>query len=173
MGSVWGIIIGASFFLLLSFAALTSTISLLELPVSYLVDQHNIKRDYAVWISAGIIFLLSIPSLLGSGYSEYFTQFITYIGSTQPVDFMTFLTDVSSNSLLPLVGFFTSIFAVYIWKRRKLFRELHYGNEQFLKSWISNYVGFCLQYIAPVLLGITFVITVLEIFFGIHFFRII
>ncbi len=171
MGPAWGVVIGSSFFLLLSFAALTSTISLLELPVSYLVDQHNIKRDYAVWISAGIVFLLSIPSLIGNGYSEFFTHFITYIGTDQSVDFMTFLTDVSSNTLLPLVGFLTSIFAVYIWKRKKLFRELHYGNEKFLKSWISKYVAFCLQYIAPVVLGITFIITVLEIFFGITLFN--
>ncbi len=170
MGPVWGGIVGSSFFLLLAFAALTSTISLLELPVSYLVDRHDIKRDNAVWISAGVIFLLGIPSLISSGYSDYFTNFITYFGSDKPVDFMTFLTDVSSNTLLPLVGLLTSVFAVYIWKRKKLFRELHYGNDKFLKSWVSKYVGFCLQFIAPVVLSITFVITVLEIFFGISLF---
>jgi NSS family neurotransmitter:Na+ symporter len=84
---------------------------------------------------------------------------------------MTFITDIALNSLLPIGGLFISIFAVYIWKRRKLFRELSYGNERFLKSWIAKYVGFCLQYIAPPVLGFIFVITVLEIFFGIHLFK--
>jgi len=170
MGPAWGIAIGSLFFLLLTFAAITSIISLLELPVSYLVDQHEIKRDYAVWISAGIIFLLGIPSLIGNGYSEYFTHFIRYYGSEASIDFMTFLTDVSSNTLLPFVGFLTSIFAVYVWKRKKLFRELHHGNEHFKNSWLSNYVGFCLQFIAPVVLAITFILTILEIFFGIYIF---
>ena len=170
MGPFWGIIIGALFFLLLAFAAITSIISLLELPVSYLVDQHEVKRDYAVWISAGIIFLLGIPSLMGSGYSEYFTHFITYYGSEASIDFMTFLTDISSNTLLPFVGFLTSIFTIYVWKRKKLFQELRHGSNRFENSWLSKYIGFCLQFIAPVVLGITFVITVLEIFFGITLF---
>jgi len=171
MGPAWGIIIGASFFLLLAFAAITSIISLLELPVSFLVDQLEIKRDYAVWISAAFIFLLGIPSLVGNGYSDYFTNFISYYGTDESVDFMTFLTDISSNTLLPFVGFLTAVFAVYIWRRRRLYKELHYGNERFLKSWISKYVGFCLQFIAPVVLAVTFVITILEIFFGIQLFK--
>ena len=170
MGPGWGMFIGSMFFLLLAFAAITSIISLLELPVSYLVDQHNVKRDYAVWISAGIIFVLSIPSLLGSGYSEFFTNFITYYRNDTPVDFMTFLTDISSNTLLPFVGLLTSLFAVYVWKRKKLFRELRHGSKSFEYSWLSRYVGFCLQYIAPVVLGITFVVTILEIFFGVNLF---
>lgn len=170
MGPFWGIFIGALFFLLLAFAAITSIISLLELPVSYMVDQHGIKRDYAVWISAGLIFILGIPSLMGSGYSEYFTNFITYYGAEASTDFMTFLTDVSSNTLLPFVGFLTSIFTVYFWKRKKLFQELRHGSTGFENTWISRYVGFCLQFIAPLVLGITFVITILEIFFGIKLF---
>lgn len=171
MGPILGIVIGSLFFLLLSFAALTSTISLMELPVSYLVDQKKVKREIAVWISAGVIFLFGIPSLIGNGYSEFFTHFITYFGSDTPTDFMTFITDLALNTLLPLGGFFIAIFAVYIWKRRKLFRELSYGNPKFLKSWAAQYVGFCLQYIAPLVLGIIFVITVLEIFFGVHLFQ--
>jgi NSS family neurotransmitter:Na+ symporter len=171
MGPTLGIVIGSLFFLLLSFAALTSTISLMELPVSYLVDQKNIRREIAVWISAGAIFLIGVPSLLGNGYSEFFTNFITYFGAEKATDFMTFITDLALNTFLPLGGFFIAIFSVYVWKRRKLFRELSYGNEKFLKSWIAKYVGFCLQYIAPVVLGITFIITVLEIFFGVTIFN--
>jgi NSS family neurotransmitter:Na+ symporter len=170
MGPFWGILIGALFFLLLAFAAITSIISLLELPVSYLVDQHEIKRDYAVWISAGFIFLLGIPSLLSKGYSDYFTQFITYYGSEASIDFMTFLTDVSSNTLLPFVGFLTSIFTIYVWKRKKLFRELRHGSDGFENSWISKYIGICVQFIAPLVLGITFILTILEIFFGLSLF---
>jgi len=81
------------------------------------------------------------------------------------------LTDVSSNTLLPFVGFLTSIFTIYVWKRKKLFRELYHGSDGFEKSWLSRYIGFCLQFIAPVVLGMTFVITIMEIFFGIYLFE--
>ncbi len=171
MGPVLGIIIGSLFFLLLSFAALTSTISLMELPVSYLVDQHDVKREKAVWISAGVIYLIGIPSLIGNGYSPFFTNFVTYMGAESPTDFMTFIADLSSNTLLPFGGLSIAIFSVYIWKRRKLFRELTYGRESFLKSWLSKYVGFCLQYVAPIVLGTIFIITILDTFLGIHFFK--
>ncbi len=171
MGPVLGVLIGSLFFLLLSFAALTSTISLMELPVSYLVDQQNIKREIAVWISAMGIFIIGIPSLIGNGYSHYFTNFITYLGAGQPTDFMTFLSDLASNTLLPFGGFTIALFTVYSWKRKKLFRELTYGRPEFVSSWVARYVGFCLQYIAPVVLGIIFIITIFETFLGVHFFN--
>lgn len=167
MGPTLGVVIGSLFFLLLAFAALTSTISLMELPVAYMVDKHKIKRKKAVWYSAGIIFLLGIPSMLGNGYSEYFTSFITYVGAEKPVNFMDFVTDVASNTLLPFGGLMVSIFAIYAWKRQKLFEELSVGNPNFTKTFLSRYIAFSLKYICPPILGIIFIITVLEIFFGV------
>jgi neurotransmitter:Na+ symporter, NSS family len=170
MGPTLGIVIGASFFLLLAFAALTSTISLMELPVAYLVDKHKIKRKYGVWYAAGVIFLLGIPSMIGNGYSGFFTNFITYVGATQPVNFMDFVTDVASNTLLPFGGLMVSIFSIYVWKRGKLFRELTHGYPTFTKTFVARYIGFSLQYVAPPVLGAIFIITILEIFFGFRIF---
>jgi neurotransmitter:Na+ symporter, NSS family len=170
MGPNLGIVIGSSFFLLLAFAALTSTISLMELPVAYLVDKHKVKRKYAVWYAAGVVFLLGIPSMIGNGYSEFFTNFITYVGATQPVNFMDFVTDVASNTLLPFGGLLVSIFSIYVWKRRKLFRELTHGHPTFTKTFVARYIGFSLQYVAPPVLGAIFIITILEIFFGVMIF---
>ena len=48
--------------MLLSFAAITSTVSLLEVPVSYLVDEYQIERKFSVWIVAFIILMIGIPS---------------------------------------------------------------------------------------------------------------
>ncbi|UCE04937.1 MAG: sodium-dependent transporter, partial [bacterium] len=71
-----GMIFGAGIFLLLSVAALTSTISLLEVPVAYFVDEHGWSRRKAV-ISMGIItFLIGIPSALALGVNNFFTTFI-------------------------------------------------------------------------------------------------
>ena len=49
IGGAVGLILGVVFFLLLSIAALTSTISLLEVPVSYVIDEFDVKRKKAAW----------------------------------------------------------------------------------------------------------------------------
>ncbi len=170
MGPIMGIVIGSLFFLLLAFAALTSTISLLELPVAYMVENHSIKRKRAVWYSALIVFIVGIPSMLSAGYSKFFTEFITYLGADKPVSFMDFITDIASNTFLPLGGLMLSIFAVYSWKRHKLFRELSHGNPAFTRTFLAKYISFTLQYIVPPVLGSIFIITVLEIFFGVKIF---
>ena len=88
---VLGAVIGSFFFLLLAFAALTSTVSILEVPVAYLHEEYNMGRKKAVVIIAVVIFLLGIPSMMANGYSDYWSGFITYLGADSPTDFMTFI----------------------------------------------------------------------------------
>lgn len=59
-GSFWG----AVFFLLLFFAALTSAVSMLEVPVATLIDSYGLKRKNATWIVSLIIILIGLPSAL-------------------------------------------------------------------------------------------------------------
>ena len=105
IGPVLGVVIGSAFFLLLSFAALTSTVSLLEVPVSYIVDEHNVPRKKAVWGIAMLIFVIGIPSLIGNGYSAFFTNFVTLPGMDSPLTFMDLIEDLASDSFLPVGGF--------------------------------------------------------------------
>ena len=62
-----GQLFGIGFFFLLSIAALTSTISLLEVVVSYFVDERGWTREKAAWILGGICFVLAVPSALSQG----------------------------------------------------------------------------------------------------------
>ncbi len=71
-----GNIVGAAFFFLLSLAALTSSISMLEVPVSFLVDRKVMKRGVAAWVVGIAAALVGIPSLLSNGGHEFFTKFI-------------------------------------------------------------------------------------------------
>jgi len=167
LGSLTGTIIGTAFFILLTLAALTSTISLLEVPVSYVVDEYKINRKYSVWIIASIIFLLGIPSLLAQGSSSFFTNFIVYIGAEKPIDFMTFITHVSNDTLLPLGGFLITVFVAYVWKKEKLIDEISIGNENFRNSILEKYIIFSISYVCPILLGSIFLITFLNKFFGV------
>ncbi|OAN60607.1 sodium:calcium symporter [Balneola sp. EhC07] len=166
LGGTLGAIVGGGFFLLLSFAALTSTVSLLEVPVSYIVDEHKKSRKAAVIISAAVIFILGIPSLVGNGYSAFFTQFITYVGADAPTDVMTFLGHLADTFLL-LGGLLIVSFTAFVWKKESLYEELSYGYVGFQTSKVKTFLNFAITILCPALLAILFVLVVLSNFFGI------
>ncbi|MGD8396070.1 MAG: sodium-dependent transporter, partial [Candidatus Eiseniibacteriota bacterium] len=85
------------FFLLLSIAALTSGISLLEVVIAYMVDEKGWPRRKATWTFGAIIFLLGVPSALAFGpWSDI------KIGSWNFFDFFDY---VSFKYMLPIGGF--------------------------------------------------------------------
>ncbi len=168
MGPTLGIVVGSLFFLLLSFAALTSTVSLLEVPVAYVVDEHKVKRTKAVWGVAILIFIVGLPSLVGNGYSAFFTNFITYFGADSATDFMSFVGHVANDTFLPLGGFLISIFAAYVWKKANLSEEISQGYPDYKGSFVEKYINFAISYLCPTILGGLFVLTVLSRFFGIN-----
>lgn len=165
LGPNLGVAIGAFFFLLLSFAALTSTVSLLEVPVSYVVDEYKTSRTKAVWVMALIIFVAGLPSLVANGYSEFFSGFITYFGSDSPTDFMTFAGQLA-DTLLLLGGCMIVLFASYVWKKENLHAELAEGFDGYHDSFVKKFVDFAVSILCPVLLAILFIIVVLNNFFG-------
>ncbi|PWJ44878.1 sodium-dependent transporter [Sediminitomix flava] len=167
MGSTLGPILGTLFFLLLSFAALTSTVSLLEVPVAYLVDTFGLRRKRAVWLTAGGIYLLGIPSLLGNGAVPELTEFITYVGANKAASFMDFVEGIASNTMLPIGGFLICIFTTYVWNTKNLVEEVKNGNPEFANSWIASYVTFALKYLCPIILGVISIVTILDKFLGI------
>jgi len=62
-----GALVGAAFFLLLTLAALTSMVSLLEVQVAFAMQRLQWSRRKASWILAGLAFLLGMPASLGYG----------------------------------------------------------------------------------------------------------
>jgi NSS family neurotransmitter:Na+ symporter len=165
LGNITGTIIGSIFFILLSFAAITSTISLLEVPVSFLVDEYKVRRKFSVWIVALIILLIGIPSSLSQGKNDFFTNFITYYGKEESIDFMTFITDVSNDTLLPLGGFLITIYVSRVWKKSNLSKEISKGNKSYQGSIMEKYINFSINYICPIILGTIFILTFLNKFF--------
>ncbi|MEP1032295.1 sodium-dependent transporter [Ekhidna sp.] len=165
LGGTLGVIVGGFFFLLLSFAALTSTVSLLEVPVSYVVDEYKVKRSRAVVIMSLIIFVIGIPSLVGNGYSDFFTNAFQLPGGSG--DFMTlvgYITDV----LLMIGGFLIVTFAAYIWKKENLAEEISQGYPGFNDSIIKKLLNFCISYLCPAVLAILSIVVILNNFFGIN-----
>ncbi len=163
MGPILGVIVGSFFFLLIAFAALTSTVSLLEVPVCYVVDEMKIVRSKAVWYVSGIIYLVGIPSLLAFGVSDFFSNSIVLPAST---DFLSFAASVA-DTLLLFGGFCIVTFAAYIWKKENLVAELKNGFENYEETFASKFLNIAISYICPVLLAVLFVLVVLSHFFGI------
>ena len=89
-------------------AALTSTISLLEVPVSHCVDTRGWSRRKAVAIVTGCVFLLAIPSSLGNGAVGLFSD-LPIIGG----NFLDLMATIWNNFSLPIGGLLTSIFASF------------------------------------------------------------
>ena len=167
-----GAIVGGLFFLLLSFAALTSTVSLLEVPVAYVVDEHGVKRKRAVIGVALLVFIIGIPSLLGNGYLEFLTKFISWYEDQELVSktFMDFVEVLASDTFLPLGGFMISFFVGWIWKKANLDEELAQGNPNYKGSFVQKYLNFAITYLAPTVLGILFLLTVLSKTIGFELF---
>ncbi|WP_444997701.1 sodium-dependent transporter [Aliikangiella sp. IMCC44359] len=167
LGDVLGIVVGALFFLLLSFAAFTSTISLLEVPTAYVVDEHKVSRTKACWGVAIAIFVVGIPSLLSYGASESLGEFIQLPGTDNPMPFLDFVGVIANDTFLPLGGFLIAVFTIYVWRKENFNKELAEGDAEIKGSWLQSYVNFALSYICPILLGVIFIVTVFDKFFGV------
>ena len=102
MGSI-GSIIGALFFVLVLFAALTSSISLLETVASSLIDKFNIKRKTATVISFAIS--LTVGIIVCLGYNVLYAEIKLPNGSVGQI--LDVLDYISNNLMLPLVAFAT------------------------------------------------------------------
>ena len=99
--------VAISFFVLVAFAAITSAISLLEVVVSYFIDELNWSRKKADYVMGAVIFLIGIPSALSwSGLKG-----VTLFGARDIFDSLDFL---ATNYMLPIGGFFIALFAGWI-----------------------------------------------------------
>jgi NSS family neurotransmitter:Na+ symporter len=163
MGPLLGRVIGGAFFLLVCFAALTSTISLLEVPVAYLVDQKKMNRKNVVWGMAVIIFILGLPSMMSQGMVESLNKLTFYRGQ----DFLTFIADMCDISLT-VGGCLMCIFISRQWGLEKMDAELVQGNETYMQSGTRTYLHFSIRWLAPILLGILSVLIIVEKFFGVE-----
>ena len=168
MGPLTGRIVGGAFFLLLCFAALTSTISLLEIPVSFVIEEKKWKRKKVVILLAAIVFLISIPSLLAHGAIEGLTNLAYYEGKSK--SFFDLIFDIFNDVGLPLGGFLLTMFIASRWKIANFHKEITLGNDKYLGSFTQVFLTIMITYVCPIILGTMFVVTVLQKFFGISLF---
>ncbi len=141
-----GRIIGSAFFLLLSIAALTSTISLLEVVTAYLVDEKHWLRKRAVWIMAGVTFLLALPSALSQEGSVSWLNRLPIVG----MSFLGLMDWLFGNVMLAAGAFFMSIFFGWVWKLESSSAEIEQGCPWFHR--ISPVLTFLLRFFCPLVI---------------------
>lgn len=144
MGNMFGII----FFVLVLFAALTSTISLLEVVVSYVVDQIKLDRKKATILVSALIAVFAIPNSHSFGPLAKLEVFF----GLNFFDFLGYLTD---NILLPLGGLLLCIFLGFIWDKEEIKKEITNDGEvgfPFFSLWMIGVKYLGIQLLALILL---------------------
>ena len=131
-------IVGTVFFLLVMFAALTSSISLMEAVVATVCDQFKLERKKASVLVMIITILLGIPSSLGNGIWSNFTIF--------NMDFLTFMDFITNSVLMPIGALLTCIFVGYIIKTEVIVDEVK-SSGAFKREKVFNVM---IKYIAPI-----------------------
>lgn len=156
------------FFTLVFFAAITSLVSILEVPVSYLVTEKKNSRKKALSILLITAGTLTIFATVSFGMVSFFTEFTSYAGAEK--SFFDVVVDVFYETILPLNGFLLCMFVSYRWKNKNLSEHLSIGNEGYIGSWVEKYINFSLGTFIPAIVLVIFVNTVLQKFFAISLF---
>ncbi len=139
-----GMIFSALFFLLVLFAALSSSISLMEVTVAFGIDQFKWSRKFATIFFTSLMFIIGIGASLSMGLWQGFL--IPWIDGGRYTIF-DLLDVITSYYLLPLGGLLSAIFVGYIWGTKEAVKEIKQGSRfRFEKVWII-----LIKYIVPVM----------------------
>lgn len=144
MGTV-GTVIGAAFFVMVAFAAVTSSVSVMEAIVSSIIDKYHMSRlkasllVLAYAVVAGVIVCL--------GYNKFYFELTLPNGTVgQILDIMDY---VSNNIFMPLLAVFTCILFGWITKPKYIIDEVTKNGEKFGRKGIYTVM---IRYVAPVFL---------------------
>lgn len=141
-GAFAGRIFGIVFFLLVLCAAFTTSVAMLEIPVSFLMDRYGWSRKKSVWTIAAIVLVLGIGASLSQG--PWPTKLLF------GYNFFDLLDAFSAKILMPIGGLCMAIFIGYIWKPENAVDEItNQGKIPF--RWFTLW-KVCLKIIVPILI---------------------
>ncbi len=133
-----GYFVALAFFALMSIAALTSSISMLEAPVSYTVERFNMPRKKATIVSISLIFCLSVLIVIN-------------------LDFLLdFVATLATQYGQPIIGMFCCIFIGWIWHRSKILEELKHGCDNLEQSLFWKIWPWYVKFVCPICISLVF-----------------
>ena len=155
------------FFLLLAIAAFTSSISLLEVFVAYLIDETEWSRRTAAWSAGGLAFLLGLPSALSQGAVPALSDLSWLVGDRllgpRPgvLDVMDFLW---GSVALILGAALLSLFVGWVWGADEALKELRTG-DGYVVGWVAGSAWrLAIRYVFPVTI---LSVLVVELLYGV------
>jgi NSS family neurotransmitter:Na+ symporter len=148
------------FFALFFMAALTSSISLLEVVAAYFIDDLRWARSTAVMVLGGGIFLLGVPAALASGpWADW--SLAGMLGSVEgegvlgsvrifQLNYFDLISHIVSDYMLPIGGFFVCVFVGWFWDRATVEAEASLGSPGFkaMNLWVN-----LLRWVGPLVIG--------------------
>ncbi len=146
----FGQLLGGVFFFLLTIAAITSTISLLEVNVAYLQDTFNWKRSKS---TIAVISVIVVTSIICSLSNTEVLGHIKLFG----LNFFDFADKVTNDYLMPIGGLFIVLFTGWYMKKEDIVDELTVEGQ---KPWYVEPFLFIVKFVAPVLIAIVFLNTI-------------
>ncbi|MBQ3114707.1 MAG: sodium-dependent transporter [Clostridia bacterium] len=144
-----GHIIGSLFFLLVLFAALTSSISLLEAITSVVMDKFSWGRKKSCTVVMIISAIIALITCLG--YNIWYFEYTLPNGAIAQI--LDILDYVSNNLLMPIVAFATCILVGWVIKPKAIIDEVKCNGEKFSREGIYK---FMIKILCPVLLVLIF-----------------
>ncbi len=128
-----GVIVSLLFFTLMTIAAVTSSISMLEVPVAHAQESHGLTRKRSAWSVGLVILAISIVIVFNFG---------TLFG---------FVIDLTTKYSEPLIGLLFCIFAGWVWKRNELLQELKEGKPDIESSFFWKVWPTYVKFVCPVI----------------------
>lgn len=127
-----GVFVALAFFILMTIASLTSSISMLEVPVAYVVETFDTERRKATFLIGGVVTIICLVIVFN--FNELF-------------DLVVNLTTEYSQ---PLLGLFFAVFVGWIWNRNGVLEEIQKGSPEAEHSFFWKVWPFYIRYICPI-----------------------
>lgn len=156
--------VAAVFFLLAFFAALTSLVSIIEVPIAALMDQRDYSRNKALAVIGISLTLAAFGCALSFGRVGWLTELLPYNGSFHSL--FEVISDIFYDTILPFNGFLICLLVTLGWRKANLNAELEAGADDYRGSLLERYTSFALSVVIPLVLLFVFVNTVLNKFFN-------
>lgn len=152
-----GHIVGAFFFLLLCIAALTSTISMIEVPGSWLIDEKKWSRKKAAWVVSIAAIAVGIPAALSKGANEYLSTMTLQFSGLTLISFMDIMDFIWGSFFIVIVSLFVCLYVGWVIKPARIIAELNEGSPFFTTVKIGGVTPaqiwtFFIRYICPLVI---------------------
>lgn len=155
----FGNVVGALFYLLLFFAAITSTISMVEVVGSWLIDSKKWSRKKATFTVGMGAFVVGLPAALSNGSSDLLSN-VSLFGQTGILHIMDHVFGTVSMLIVVLT---TCLYTGWVINTNKVIDEINEGAPYFKTTMLANAWKFFIRFVCPIIITLV-VLNVVGVF---------